>query len=559
MPEDERLAAIERRLDAIEQRLGIGVPAPPPPERPPRPPLPVRPIPPATSRKPQAGRSVESLIGAHWLNRVGIAALLVGAAFFLKYAFENEWIGPAARVGIGIVTGIALLIWSDIFHRRGHRLFAHSLEVVAVGVLYLSIWAASQTYALIPNGVAFGAMSIVSIALVALAIRHQSEFLAGLALTGGFLTPVLLSTGQNREVALFTYVALLDIAGLILVSLRPWVRALGVAFFGTLCLYIGWSSTFYTKAQMPRTVGFISLFLLLFAVVPLLRRWKDGAAANAALLLLPFMNAVIYFGELSMIVQDAMRLAKYAIALAGFFLIVSLALRLRGDEDLFASHLAIALGFVTVAIPLQFHALWITIGWLAESAALLLLSRRLAGNAAQAFRILGSFALGAAVFRLLFLEQYHPQHFLLNMRALSYAMAVAIFSGIAIASQQFRKFSTAALHTLALIGLTAEVNDFVNASKAARDFSWSALWMVYGAALMIAGFRLGSSFLRWLALILLGLTVAKVFLYDLSALERIYRILSFIALGVLLLAISFAYQKKWITVAPSQASSPDRP
>ena len=103
------------------------------------------------------------MIGAHWLNRVGIAALLVGAAFFLKLAIDNEWIGPAMRIAIGVVVGIGLLMWSDIFHRRGHRLFAHSLQVVAVGVLYLSIWAASQTYTLIANGTAFGAMTIVSI------------------------------------------------------------------------------------------------------------------------------------------------------------------------------------------------------------------------------------------------------------------------------------------------------------------------------------------------------------------------------------------------------------
>jgi uncharacterized membrane protein len=265
------------------------------------------------------------------------------------------------------------------------------------------------------------------------------------------------------------------------------------------------------------------------------------------LLILPFANAFVYFAEVSWIVQDKPRLAKYAIALSVFFLIVALALRLRDDAELFAAHLALALGFITIAIPLQLEAVWITIGWLAEAAALLLLSTRLPQQPAQAFRILGSFALGAAIFRMFFLENFHPHVFLLNMRALSYAIAVAIFSGIAISSHRFCRFATASLHALALIGLTLEVNDFVHASKAARDFSWSALWMLYGAALMIAGFRRGSSLLRYLALILIGLTVGKVFLYDLSALQRVYRILSFIALGVLLLAISFAYQRKWFS------------
>jgi uncharacterized membrane protein len=538
-----RLDFLEDRLTTIENRLGVTYAPPPPPVEagaPARPPARA----PATTPK----KSVESLIGAHWLNRVGIAALLIGVAFFLKYAFENEWIGPAARVGMGIAAGAALLVWSERFHRHGQRAFAHSLEVVAVGILYLSIWASSQTYTLISNGASFGAMAIVSIALVALAIRHQSEFLAGLALTSGFLTPVLLSTGVNREVALFSYVSLLDVAALVLVALYPWVRALTVAFLGTLFLYIGWCSAFYSKPQMPRTVAFITFFLLLFAVVPLLRRWKDRGVAFSVLLVLPFVNAFVYFCQMAWIIEDPERLAKYAVALAAFFLVLAFALQLRGDVDLSVAHLAICLGFVTIAIPLQFHALWITIGWLAEAAALLVIGRTSPSSAAKAFRTLGSFALACGVFRLLFIDRFRPEHLVFNMRMLTYAIAVAIFSGIAIGSVRYRKFATASLNALALIALTAEISDAFRSHKIVRDFAWSALWMLYGAALMIIGFARSNAFLRWLALILLGLTVGKVFLYDLSTLERVYRILSFIALGILLLAISFAYQKKWITV-----------
>ena len=547
----QRLTRLEERLAVIEHRLGIApaTPAPAPVVvAPPPPPPPPMPAPPIGGVRPKPATSMESLIGAHWLNRIGIAALLVGAAFFLKYAFENEWIGPAARVGIGLAAGAALLVWSDRFHLRGHRMFAHSLEVVAVGVLYLSLWAASETYSLIGNGAAFTGMVIVTAALVGLALRHESEFLAGLALTGGFLTPVLLSTGVNREVALFTYVALLDIAALVLVILYPWVRALAVAFFGTLFLWIGWFEAFYSASQRARTIGFITLFLLLFAAVPLFRRWEERGIAGAALLLVPFANAFVYFGEISSMVSDSSRLAKYAVALAAFFVVVAAALRLRGEEreDLTAVHIALALGFVTIAIPLQFHQLWITIGWLAEAAALLALSRTASGAAGTAFRALGAFALAAGVVRLLLIDRFHPLHPIWNMRALTYAIAVAVFSGVAVGSVRFRKLATAMLNLLALIGLTAEVSDIFRGSPITRAFAWSALWMIYGAALMVIGFRRGNAFLRWLALILLGLTIFKVFLYDLSELERVYRILSFIALGVLLLAISFAYQRKWI-------------
>src|ERR1700694_1556866 len=250
-----RLAAIEARLAALE---GKGTPSvradfsrPGPAEAGPH-----------TRPEPKPKRDLEGLIGGHWLNRIGIAAVLLGAAYFLKYAFENNWVGPQVRVIIGVACGIAILVWSE----RVLPPFSHSLKVLAVGILYLSIWAASEMYSLIGGGAAFASMTIVTGSLVALALRHRSEFIAGLAITGGFLTPVLLSTGTNHEVQLFSYVALLDLAALVLVFLYPWIRVLLVAFIGTLFLYIGWATSYYSAPEMNRTIGFLTLFLIIFGV-----------------------------------------------------------------------------------------------------------------------------------------------------------------------------------------------------------------------------------------------------------------------------------------------------
>jgi uncharacterized membrane protein len=86
-----------------------------------------------------------------------------------------------------------------------------------------------------------------------------------------------------------------------------------------------------------------------------------------------------------------------------------------------------------------------------------------------------------------------------------------------------------------------------------EDFVYSAVLMLYGVGLMIVGFWKRTAFLRWQAIILIGLTIAKVFLYDMSNLERIYRIASFIILGVILLAISYAYQKDWLGLQKGQS------
>ncbi|MGA3264356.1 MAG: DUF2339 domain-containing protein [Terracidiphilus sp.] len=108
------------------------------------------------------GRSLESRIGSHWFNRIGILAMLIGVAWFLKLAFDNHWIGPLGRVVIGLVAGAGLIAWSERFRSRGYAGFSYSLKAVGSGTLYLSLWAAFSVYHLIPPGAAFAAMIAVT-------------------------------------------------------------------------------------------------------------------------------------------------------------------------------------------------------------------------------------------------------------------------------------------------------------------------------------------------------------------------------------------------------------
>ena len=159
----------------------------------------------AASVKSQA--NLESRIGSHWLNRIGIAALLIGVSYFLKFAFDNNWIGPAGRISIGLVAGIAIVIWSERFRAKDYKAFSYSLKAVGIGTLYLSLWAAFHLYNLIPSSVAFAMMLVVTAATSVMALSQDAQILAAFALVGGFSTPVLLSTGENREVALFVQTA----------------------------------------------------------------------------------------------------------------------------------------------------------------------------------------------------------------------------------------------------------------------------------------------------------------------------------------------------------------
>ena len=80
----------------------------------------------------------------------------------------------------------------------------------------------------------------------------------------------------------------------------------------------------------------------------------------------------------------------------------------------------------------------------------------------------------------------------------------------------------------------------------------SLLWTAYASGLIALGVSRESALLRWQALVLFGLVAVKVFIYDSSFLERFYRIVSFFILGLVLLTVSFLYQRK---VARERSSS----
>ena len=542
---------------------------------------------PKSATPAQPRRDLESQIGSHWLNRIGITALLIGASYFLKYAFDNNWIGHAGQVAIGLLAGIAVVVWSEWFRGRNYKAFSYSLKAVGIGTLYLSLWAAFQAYRLIPSEIAFFAMFVVTAATAVMAWSQDAEILAAFALSGGFATPLLLTTGQNREFELFSYVALLDLAALALVVLRPWRRLLLMSFGGTLLLYCAWYIEYYRDPEFTLTAVFATLFFVIFAVAPIIAKIpsvRPGASSTLPMFL-GFVNAGVYFLQMYIMLDqtgDKTSSAWVALVLAAFYIYLSRVARQRyqdtkAAETLHLLHLALAIGFITIAIPIYLNSHWITMGWLVEAGVLLWVAGRLKSEFLNAFA-LGALVLGVS--RLLALDNFDTRQVIFNSRMATYVVAIAVLGFVVWqglrrdddAGKQAVAVGSIALNCLALWALSLEVRDFYEAQMAAqntaqaagwrnwhdigiaRDFTYSALGMAYGALLMVIGFVKRTAFVRWQALMLIAAMICKVFVYDMASLERFYRIVSFMVLGALLLGISFVYQRDWLKLT-NKASS----
>src|SRR5881409_2151540 len=215
----------------------------------------------------------EQFMGAKLFAWIGGLALFLGVAFFVKYSFEHNLIPPELRVAIGFVVGVGLLIGGLLLKRKENAVTAQTLCATGILVLYAVTFACRSYYhfaffGLIPT---FLLMALITSVAFLLAVRMNAIVVAVLGIAGGFLTPVLLSTGQDHPLGLFVYIALLDVGLLAVAQRQGWntLPILGAA--GTALMQIGWIGTFFVPEKyfagnkvlvvMAVFAGFQGLFL----------------------------------------------------------------------------------------------------------------------------------------------------------------------------------------------------------------------------------------------------------------------------------------------------------
>ena len=248
---------------------------------------------PTEPEEPEAPRkeTLEQVLGGRWLNRIGAIALVLSVGFFLKYAFEQNWLSPPIRVGLGLIGASGLMALGYYARRRDYWLLSEGLNGAGIGVYYLSFYATYGFYNLLPLAGAFAGMASVTVGALLLSLKYDSRAVAFLGLLGGLLTPVLLSTGEPRTVKLFSYIALLDAGAAAIGTRRAWPELGPLAFGGTVALYIGWGTRFYTPELFPLALIFLVIFYGLFVATGELYRRLDTDVSSRVGELLIYGNA----------------------------------------------------------------------------------------------------------------------------------------------------------------------------------------------------------------------------------------------------------------------------
>jgi len=207
----------------------------------------------------------ETLIGGKILNRIGALAVIIGVGFFLKYAFDNNWITETMRVLIGLAIGFLLLFGGHYYHKKGFLIFSRGLIGAGIAILYLSVYASFNYYHLVSQIVAFAMMIVVTIISFWQAIKYNSLIISLFGWLGATLTPFLLSTGTASESGLLSYVAFLDV-GLLYIAMKKerWLILEPLSLLSTILIYSSWNWSYFLPDMCLETSLFLFLLWAIF-------------------------------------------------------------------------------------------------------------------------------------------------------------------------------------------------------------------------------------------------------------------------------------------------------
>jgi len=553
---DARLAALEREISELRARLerverpsqapraapaGQQTAAPRPGPKPPPEPEKAPPI------------SVEDLLGGRVLGWVGGAAVVLGVVFFLVMAANRGWIDETTRVLLAFVGSTALLGAGLYLHeRQGRTQAALAAVATAIAALYVTLTAATQLYDLVDPVLALVFAGLVGAVATSIAVRWDEPVVAGLGIVGALLAPVFVDAGTDSASLAFMAVALVAAVGVLLWRRWSWLGV--VAFVVSAPQLLAWLYEEHDE-RLGLSLAVLAAFWLLYVVAAIGYELREPTAAlrlvSASLLL---ANAALLAGAGWAMLEETDHSGA-----ATAWVIGAAALHIGGGVPAYGGRMSREIAALIVAVGTALAALGLALaidgpalvaGWSAEALVLAWAARRLGDPRGQvASAAFFALALGHTV-----IFEAPPVALRSGVDDLGVAaIAVAIVGGTAFALSRLSSLpelretylgvaATAAVYLPSLAIVSAFDGDELEPGQTPQVVL-SAFWAVVGLAGIVVGLIRDVRLLRLGGLALLLLAAAKVFVYDLAELESIYRALSFIALGLLLLGGAFAYQR----------------
>lgn len=374
-PSPPVLVKAEPKIDVVEKKDSI--PAPPVvTSTPVQTEAPARPPAVKKQRTPW-----EDFIGTNLMNKIGIAILVIGIGFGVKYSIDHELMGPITRVILGYFAAI-ILIGLAIRIKKKHANFSAVLLSGGMAVLYFNTYAAYETYALIPQTMAFALMVVFTAFTVFAAIQYNIEVIGIIGLVGAYGVPFLLSDGSGRVIVLFSYMTIINAGILALAFRKYWKKLYYFAFTLTWLIYGAWHLDRYDENEhLTISLAFAAIFFITFYITFLSYKLVRKEPLNKLDLFFMLLNSFVFYGFGYATIDYAdggdefLGLFTLATALIHFIACVIIYKQQSQFKDIFYLVAGMVLVFLTLAVPVQLEGTWVTIVWAAEASLLFRIGR----------------------------------------------------------------------------------------------------------------------------------------------------------------------------------------
>ena len=567
---ERQLRELARRLERLEAQVVPGAPVrrPAVAPRPVAAPAPVAPRRPAravpSARLPSAG--LEALLGGRVLAWLGGVAILLGIVFFLGMAISRGWIDESARTVLAFLgSSLLLVVGVWLYERKGRVEAALAAVASALSGLFATLVVATQIYDLIPAGLGLGCAALVGIVAVAIAVRWSSTIVGAIGILGALLAPVLVGADTSGPSLTFLAIALAAAVGVLLWQRWNW---LSLGAFAVSAPQLGaWLADNYSdrlSLTLAVLAGFWALYVVAAIGYELRVRSADSLPVASWFLLLG--NVALIAGAGYFALEDTGHpnaAVVWILAVAGAHILLGgLALRQPISREIGSLLICAGMGLSAIGFADALDGPVLVAGWAVQAVVLAYLATRASAVPSSYGSNAQRLMFGAAGFLALALGhtlayEAPPQALLDGVEDLGKALAALGASAAAALAcgllwrrikpqwgQAAELAGAAALVYLASVAIIDTLGVTPSGESVQAGQVWlSAFWTVTGLGAVLYGLRRNARGFRLAGLALLGLAIAKVYTYDLSELEELSRVFSFIALGLLLLVGAFAYQR----------------
>lgn len=512
---------------------------------------------------------LEKFIGENLVSKAGILVLILGVAIGAKYAVDRDLVSPLTRIILGALTGTTLMVLA-FWLKKKYGNFSAVLVSGGIAILYFMSYAAYSFYGLFSQQLAFGIMTVFTLFSVFIATWYNRQFIAHIGLVGAYAIPFLLGNGSGRATVLFAYISIIN-AGILFISLKKyWQPLFYLAFAVSWTIFLSWCISADSIAPYVWTaLLFAFVFFMIFQLTNLAYKLIRGETLSNTDLIVQFINSLIFYLAgyylLTFLTAPGHTLSLFAVFNAGVHLAIGLLIRKRLPLDSRPAllHFLLGIAFIYLTFRLQITA-WFgpavkdqvaKVAWIYIYSLFFMLA--VSAFAIRKIKETATIRIILLINLSLILAFLTWGHYNLArsgsgyVRYLSVLLSVLLLLASAkllkqnIPTERLLKFSGLFFHFCILWTLSSEFIHLLSLAGLYGSYKlgMSILWGAYALLLIIIGLARHQAHLRIAAISLFGITLVKLFTFDLVQLGTVAKTVILVSLGILMLIISFLYTR----------------